>query len=152
MRGIVLVIYSMACCAAQHTCSCTPCTDDCPPDRTSTFTCQDSSADMQAAHAMNHFSEVIDRLHLYNISSRKTHDQKRNAFACDLRLIVDHWKRLDKENYPSLKPLEGTKDEERVNQESSQTKVMLRLPRTRTITVVTDRTDMIPIASGSPWV
>ena len=64
MRGIVLVIYSMACCAAQHTCSCTPCTDDCPPDRTSTFTCQDSSADMQAAHAMNHFSEVIDRLHL----------------------------------------------------------------------------------------
>ena len=120
MRGIVLVIYSMACCAAQHTCSCTPCTDDCPPDRTSTFTCQDSSADMQAAHAMNHFSEVIDRLHLYNISSRKTHDQKRNAFACDLRLIVDHWKRLDKENYPSLKPLEGTKDEERVNQESSQ--------------------------------
>ena len=63
---------------------------------------------------MNVFSEVLDRLHLFNISSRKPHDEKRDAFECDVRLISDHWKRLDKENYRSLKPLEGTKDADRV--------------------------------------
>ena len=124
MRRIVLVIYSMACCAARHTCSCTSRTDDCPSD-TSTVTFQNSSAESEAAVAMNRFTEVIDRLHLFNVSSRKRHGKRRDAFECDLRLITDHWKRLDKENYPELEPLQRTKDEERVKRlrESNATPV-----------------------------
>jgi len=66
-----------------------------------------------AAKAMTTFEAVIERLELLNIPKKKTATAKAEAMRADFRLIIEHWKRRDKENYPHLKPL-NDKERQRI--------------------------------------